>query len=320
MKLLRPLLIALCIAVKLIAAEPAAPDDQAARLAETRKLIDGLKPQSGKITLHGGLAELNLPDTFRYLSPEDTETVLTRIWRNPKGNSTLGMIVPKSFDPLEDVSWAVIVTYEEDGYVNDDDAAKIDYTELLEKMKEGTKESNEERKKSGYATVELVGWATPPRYDAAAHKLYWAKDLKFEGGSEHTLNYGIRILGRRGVLVLNAVASMGQLSEVEKSTPTILSMVDFQPGHRYTDFNEDTDKVATYGIAALVAGGVAAKTGLLKALWLGILAFKKVILLGLIALAGSFKKLWDWMRGRATRDAAVAAKEPTSSGDNPPTA
>jgi len=36
------------------------------------------------------------------------------------------------------------------------------------------------------------------------------------------------MLGRRGVLVLDAVASMNQLGEIEKQTPQILSMVEFQ--------------------------------------------------------------------------------------------
>lgn len=73
------------------------------------------------------------------------------------------------------------------------------------------------------------------------------------------LNYNIRMLGRRGVLVINVVAGMPQLADVEKATPALLAMVDFQPSHRYADFNADTDKTATYGLAALVAGGVAAK-------------------------------------------------------------
>ncbi len=108
----------------------------------------------------------------------------------------------------------------------------------------------------------------------------------------------IRILGRKGVLVLNAVAPMSQLAQVEAATPEILSMVDYQAGNRYADFNSDTDKVATYGLAALVAGGVAAKAGLLKLLWVGVLALKKFIIVGLIAAAASFKKFIAWIRGR----------------------
>ena len=45
------------------------------------------------------------------------------------------------------------------------------------------------------------------------------------------------MLGRRGVLELNVLAGMDQLSEIEQATPSLLEMVDFQAGHRYADFN-----------------------------------------------------------------------------------
>jgi uncharacterized membrane-anchored protein len=76
-------------------------------------------------------------------------------------------------------------------------------------------------------------------------------------------------------------------------------MVNFQEGQRYADYNASTDKTATYGLAALVAGGVAAKAGLFKSLWIGILAFKKFIIIGLIALAGLIKQVFNWIRGRS---------------------
>lgn len=312
------LLLLLSIAGAVLAAEPApAPDAAAAaaaRFAAVRKLAAELKPVQGEVVLSGGVAKATLPDSLRYLNAADTKTVLTKIWGNPDGGDTLGMLVPVGFDPLADDSWAVIMTFEEDGYVKDDDAAKIDYTKMLAEMREGVAEGNEERKKQGYEPIELVGWAKPPHYDATAKKLYWAKDLKFGSSSEHTLNYNIRMLGRRGVLVLNAVAGMKQLAQVEAATPGILGAVNFQDGHRYADFTESTDKVATYGVAALVAGGIAAKAGFFKVLWVGLLAFKKLILLALIALGSQFKKVWAWIRGRTAKPALA----PT--GDAPPPA
>ena len=136
--------------------------------------------------------------------------------------------------------------------MKDDDATKINYDDLLKEMRAGTKASSAEREKQGYPSIELVGWATPPRYDAAAKKMYWAKELKFGDSPENTLNYDIRVLGRRGVLVLSAVAGISQLADIEAATPMLLGAVDFQEGHRYTDFKPGTDKVATYGLAALV--------------------------------------------------------------------
>ena len=317
MKLARTLVLLLTalLAGRILPAGDPRPKDPAAQAMEMRRLADSLKYQSGVITLKGGLAKITLPAGFKYLDSADSNTLLSKIWANPPRTNTLGMIVPADFDPVSSDAWVVILSFAEDGYVKDDDASKIDYNDLLKKMKQGTADDSKEREKQGYASVQLVGWATPPRYDAATHKLYWAQEIKFGGQSVNTLNYNIRLLGRRGVLVLNAVASIGQLHDVEAATPTLLSMVDFQEGHRYADFKPSTDKVATYGIAALIAGGIAAKVGLLKGLWIGILALKKFIILGFLALSRYFKKIWDKIRGR--EPSRALAELPTSKLDPP---
>jgi uncharacterized membrane-anchored protein len=293
----------LCLLAGVLAAAPlrsATPDstDPAARLAEYRRLAGQVHYQSGDVVLRGGIAKVSLPQGFKYLDPANTDTVLSKIWGNPSDKDLLGMIVPEGFDPLEKGSWAVVLSYADDGYVKDDEASKIDYADLLQKMKEGTAEANKARAEKGYPPIEIVGWAATPRYDAVEHKLYWAKEAKFGDMKENTLNYNIRILGRSGVLVLNVVAGMGELPEVEKATPTLLSMVDFQPGHRYSDFKQGTDKVATYGIAALVAGGIAAKVGLFKGLWVALLALKKFIIIAALAVARYAKRMWNAIRGR----------------------
>jgi uncharacterized membrane-anchored protein len=271
------------------------------RKAEVRQIVDGLTYQQGNITLKDGLATIQLQPNFRYLNPADTEAVLSKIWSNPPlAKAPLGMLVPAGFDPLSVDSWAVIISYDEDGHVADDDATKINYDTLLAQMKEGTREASQQRVQQGYKPIELVGWAAPPRYDAATHKMYWAKEIKFGDSDEHTLNYNIRILGRQGVLVLNAVATMPELAMVEQATPDILSMVNFKDGSRYADFNPSTDKLATYGLAALVAGGIAAKAGLFKVLWVGLLAAKKFVIMGLVALGAFFKRVWAKMSGKQT--------------------
>lgn len=273
---------------------PAEEDAEEAKArAQLQQLVAGLNFQKGDITLTGGMARLALPENLRFLDPKDTETVLVKIWGNPPDpEPSLGLIVPKGFDPLGEKSWAVAIDYEEDGHVKDNDAESINYDDLLKKMQEGAKEANAERIKEGYPPVEVIGWAAKPRYDKTTHKLYWAKEFKFGDSEENTLNYNIRILGRQGVLVLNAIAGMPQLAEIEAAAPEILSTVDFTEGNRYADFNGSTDRVATYGIAALVAGGVAAKAGLFKTLWIAVLAFKKFIIIGAIALFAAVKKLF----------------------------
>jgi uncharacterized membrane-anchored protein len=200
-------------------------------MANVYKLAEKLNYQQGDITLRGDLARLQVPPEFLFLNPADTSTVLTKIWGNPpSGARTLGMLVPADKKLTEPDGWGVIITYEEDGYVKDDDAAKINYDKLLKEMQEGTREASKAREKEGYPPIELIGWAAKPRYDVEAHKLYWAKELKFEGADENTLNYNIRILGRRGVLVLNAVAGMAQLQDIENQTPPEDSLDGQLPG------------------------------------------------------------------------------------------
>ena len=285
------LIVTLAVATAFTAvAEP--PSDLPKTRAEAEKLASGLHYQQGTITLGDNLATVTLPSDLRFLNGHDAGIVLTKIWRNPPQPDPLGMLVPAGADLLRD-AWAVMITYEQDGYVKDDDAATINYDDLLKKMQKAVADSNDARKKRGYPTAELIGWAAPPRYDKATHKLYWAKNLKVESARENTLNYNIRVLGRRGVLVLNAIAAMDQLPEIERNAPTILGAVDFNPGNRYTDFDAGAgDKIATYGIATLIAGGIAAKVGLFKSLWIAIIAAKKFIVIGVAAVVAWFRKLF----------------------------
>jgi len=288
-----PVAVALLFVAVTISIVPSYGQDRPKTREEAEALAATLKFQRGEVVLKNGLATLKIPDGVEFLDGRDAHTVLVELWGNPPMPDPLGLLMPVNTGPLSPGSWAVIITYEEEGYVKDKDAEKIDYTDLLKQMQKDVRSANPEREKQGYAAVALVGWAAPPHYDKAVHKLYWAKQLKFGGGNEDTLNYNIRILGRRGVLVLNAVAAMAQLPEIEENAPRILAAIDFNPGNRYADFSEASgDKVASYGIAALVAGGVAAKLGLFKGLWVLLLGAKKFVVIGVVALTAFVRKLF----------------------------
>jgi uncharacterized membrane-anchored protein len=261
--------------------------------AVQQKLADGLKPQQGEVTLPGGIAKVTVPESLSYYGPEDAKTVLVKLWGNPPTNEKiLGLFLPAGKSPLDKETWAVVMDFEDSGYVKDDDAAKLNYDDLLKKMRSAAAESNKARVKEGYPSVELIGWAAKPHYDSAAKKIYWAKDLKFGDAPDHTLNYFIRVLGRRGVLNLNVVASMDQLEEIEKATPTILGAVEFTDGNRYADYKAGADKVAKYGLAGLIAGGVLVKTGLFKGIIAALVAGKKFVVVAFVALAAGIKKLF----------------------------
>ncbi|UTL93133.1 DUF2167 domain-containing protein [Pseudomonas fluorescens] len=301
MKHLRQLLAAVLLCATTLPAIAASTPASAPTTSEqphqtVEQWLATLKPQHGTITLPSGIASLQLNNEFYYLSPADTERLLTEGWGNPPGFKTLGMIIPTAVNPLADNGWGVIISYKNDGHISDDDAAKIDYAELLEQMKAEDEEENKERRKQGYAGLTLLGWAEPPSYDPATHKMYWARELKAEDADQTTLNYSIRVLGREGVLELNAVAAMADLQTIKQETPKILAFTNFTDGNRYADYDAKTDKLAPYGLAALVAGGIAAKAGLFAKIGVALLAFKKFIVLGLVAIAGFLGKLFKRKR------------------------
>ncbi|WP_395611096.1 DUF2167 domain-containing protein [Pseudomonas sp. B22129] len=278
----------------LAASTPAPTPVEASAPAETPEhFLASLKQQTGTVTLPTGIATLKLNDEFYYLNPADTERLLTDGWGNPPGFKTLGMIVPKAVSPLSERGWGVIVSYKNDGHISDDDAAKIDYAELLKQMQEEDETSNAERKKQGYSGLHLLGWAEPPHYDEATHKMYWARELKADDAQQTTLNYSIRVLGREGVLELNAVAAMSDLATIKQELPKVLAFTNFTDGNLYTDFNPSTDKAAAYGLAALVAGGIAAKAGLFAKIGIFLLAMKKFLVVGVVALVAVVRKLFN---------------------------
>lgn len=283
---LRSLCAALLLTVSAAASAQDGPD------AALQQFLSTLKYSAGQVAIEQAHARLNLKPGYRFLPAADARRVLEDFWGNPPDDTVLGLVVPDA-EPLgSEHSWAVVLTYSGEGYVSDEDAKEIDYAELLADMKSETADTNEAMKEAGYPTVDLVGWAAAPRYDAAAHKLHWAKELAFEGHDGHTVNYDVRVLGRHGYLSMNAVADMDDLSRVDAGMGEVLAMAEFEPGYRYEEFNAATDHAAEYGLAALVGGGLAAKSGLFAKI--GILLAKgwKLVAIALFGLVAVGRKLF----------------------------
>lgn len=249
--------------------------------------------ETGTVTLKGDLAKLTVPDGFRYLNPESADIVLTDMWGNPPsepGYGSLGMLFPNDITPMDENTYAINITWSEEGYIDDTDAKDIDYDELLETIQEDARLASETRIELGYEPVEIVGWASAPFYDEANKKLHWAQEIKFGESPDHTLNYNIRILGRRGYLNLNVIGEMDVLPDVKANINNILPSVEFNEGHRYMDFDASIDEVAAVGIGGLIAGKVLAKAGFFAKIGILLAKFWKIIAIGAVALFAGLRK------------------------------
>ena len=174
---------------------------EAEYLRWAQQMWNSLDRKTGTVELLDGVATVQVPETYYYLSPLDAQKVLVEIWGNPPSTPPLGMLFPAEVTPFDNNGWGVTIEFSEDGYVSDADAAEINYDELLTSMQKDTEEESRYRIKQGYEGIALVGWAEPPRYDSVAKKLHWAKELQFDGSAQRTLNYNVRVLGRKGVTI-----------------------------------------------------------------------------------------------------------------------
>ncbi len=230
-------------------AAPAA--DEPNPFAELNWLVG---PTAVKVGEH---AKLTVPDGFMFLEPAETSK-FQELTENPT-NGRESLIAPI------DLRWFGLFDFEDIGYVKDDE--EIDAEALLESFKAGTEAGNEERRKRGWAELTITGWRFEPRYDPQTQRLEWA----IEAVSENlpVVNFNTRLLGRRGVTAVTLVADPAALDQAVTEFKQVLTGFNYQDGETYADVQEG-DKMAEYGLAALIAGGgaaIAAKSGLLKGLW-----------------------------------------------------
>jgi len=221
----------------------------------------------------GKTASIFVPEGYLYLNDVDTAKFLELNGNPPSGNSYT--LLPA------DYSWWSNFEFSEDGYVNDKE--KINADELLQTLKSGDAPSNELRKKLGMESVYTVGWAVVPHYDSSTNTLEWGTILR-SGSGEENVNYTVRLLGRKGVTAAILVTSIETLEMDVASFKNTLVGFSYNKGEKYADYR-DGDKLAGYGLAALVAGGtvaaVASKGG-------GKLIFG--------AIAAAFLAIWGFIK------------------------
>ena len=231
------------------------------------------------------LAEIQVPEGFVFTGAKGTKKLLESMG-NPTSGSELGFLAPTS------LVWFVVFEFSDVGYVKDDDKDKLDAGKLLKSIQEATEAANKYREKMGAAPLHITGWEIPPRYNEQTHNLEWA--IRGESEGSPVINYNTRMLGRKGVMEVNLVIDPDKLNVALPQYQALLTDYSYKQGERYAEYRSG-DKLAKYGLAALVAGGAAAvavKTGLFASL---ILLFKKgakFIIIAVVAIIAGLKKLF----------------------------
>ncbi|MGH8679938.1 MAG: DUF2167 domain-containing protein [Burkholderiales bacterium] len=235
-------------------------------------------------------ATLKLPEGFVYVPPAEGKRIMTAMG-NRVGAGLLGLVFPAD-DP--EANWFVVMSYVDSGYIRDDDAKDWNADELLANLKAGTDEANRDRQARGIPEMEVLGWVEAPRYDAATHRLVWSaatKDKSEAGASPRGVNYNTYALGRQGYISLNLVTDYASIAKEKPIAQRLLGALEFNTGRRYADFDSSTDRVAEYGLAALVGGFAAKKLGLFATLAVLLAKFWKVVAIAGVGLVAGLGKI-----------------------------
>jgi uncharacterized membrane-anchored protein len=208
---------------------------------------------------------------------------------NTTDGSELGLVTAAD----ETATWFVIFERRDVGYVRDDDKDEIDADALLESIREGTEEANKQRAARGISALHVMGWQEPPRYDEATNNLTWAILGRDDDGSE-VVNFNVRLLGRRGYVSATLVDDATRIVAARPHLDRVLGAFTYTSGNKYAEFREG-DKIAQYGLAALVVGGAgaaAAKTGLLAGLFKLIAKGGKALILLVVGALAVLRKVF----------------------------
>lgn len=307
MRALRWLGLALCLAVFARAVDEPAANTAAAEEEPPKSRAEafaraGVTLQSGPATVAlGSVAELKLPEGYDFVGPESLDRFY-QLTQNVRSGNEVGVVLGPDYTLFFD--------YDEIGYVKDEDKDELDPQKLMSSMTENQDAANEGRKQRGWDEMKLQGWATEPHYDAKTNNLKWAINLSSssDGFKGVWINESIRLLGRGGVMNVTLASDTDVFKMAEADADKLLAEnFSYVAGQKYSEFKAG-DKVAAYGLSALVLGGagaMAAKAGLFAKL--GALLGKawKAVVFGLIAIAAVIKKLFNRITGAQPKEPQV---------------
>jgi len=244
----------------------------------------------GPVTIDlGEGVEIALPAGFRLYERAEARRMLEEA-----GDSADGVL---ALVDTETSTWSFVVALSPVGHVSDADAAQLKADVLLASLRQGTEAQNRIRAAKGVPELVLDGWSNPPSYDQPRRVLSWGLDAHSTEGP--VINLFTNVLGRRGYLVIDLIASPDGLAAAQAEAGPAIAGLRFLPGSRYEDYRPGVDADSGLNLTNLIVGGsvvaaASSKVGLFAKI---LLVLKKVAIAIAAVVAGAFK----WIKGRFNR-------------------
>jgi uncharacterized membrane-anchored protein len=232
-----------------------------------------------------GKATIEIPEGYVFLDPKETDKYLVATQNLPAGNSYF-------FGP-ESGEFESYLTFLAEGFIKDNE--ELDAIQLLRTLQQQQIQANKERDRRGWPAIHLIGWHIPPRYNDATRVLEWSTKIQDENSGQVSINHFTRVLGRRGYTSVQTVVVPDGADERIALAQRNLAGFKYVENERYADFKPG-DRVAEYGLAALITGGaaaVASKKGFFSAIAAFLATAWKFVLAGVIAAGLWVKRVFS---------------------------
>lgn len=205
----------------------------------------------GSHPLQNSHSSISIPDGYALVLGSDADAIYKNIGE-PAVESLEAYVCN-----LSNLDNAVLFQNFQIGYVSTDDWKDIDPKALLSAIIENTEEGNKERLKNGNSEMHTLGWIQEPTLDKHSNTVYWAIELD-RGENENIINAVALRLGREGYEEITWVTPISAYVPLGGELEVMLRAHRFDAGYRYDDYKAG-DRIAEYGIAALVAASMGEK-------------------------------------------------------------
>lgn len=231
-------------------------------------------------------ATIQIPEGFGFLNGADSDKLMQQFGNLPSEYE--GMLASNDLNTL------ILFQFDDSGYVKDDEKDQLDADKMLKDMQAGDAAGNEYRQSEGLDSLHTEGWAVEPNYNEQTNNLEWGIILR-SGSGHKNINYNTKLLGRNGVMHVTLICEPDMLQGLLPSYQEHIQGFAYKTGKTYAEYREG-DKVAAYGLTALIAGGAlygAAKMGFLAKFLLFFKKGAKAIIIGIVAVFIGIKKFFS---------------------------
>ncbi|KYP15727.1 DUF2167 domain-containing protein [Flavihumibacter sp. CACIAM 22H1] len=253
------LISSLCVFAEPVDSISSTPSSTDQIKAEFNKQVDSIDKEltfhAGKLRFAEQSVRMKVPSGYYFIDANQSRYILETVWGNVPDEEVLGMIVRSDFLPSEiNNDYSFVISYSPTGYIPTGQTTDFDHRELLEEVQNQLQESNKKRLEKGFNALQAEKWIMVPYFDSYKKAVYWATELKVNGSDESLVNYNLRLLGKNGVLKINAVGTIDQLPAIKKVLPYLLAQTSFIEGFRYEDYSPEEQSGGGMETGRIISG------------------------------------------------------------------